>query len=75
MRRAAAAAAALLRGASSRRAGSAADAFPRHPSELSAEWLTAALTEAGRIPRGATVKCAPPAARPARSRLFARAEL
>jgi len=66
MRRAAAAAAAALRGAASaiRHAGSSAAAeFPRHPSELSAAWLTAALTEAGRIPHGATVRCVAGAAR------------
>jgi len=67
MRRAAAAsAAALLRRApagAERRAGGGADAFPRHPSALTATWLTAALREAGRIPPGATVTCAPPAPR------------
>ena len=66
MRRSAAAAAAALRGAASavRRAGSSTAAeFPRHPTELSAAWLTAALTKAGRIPAGATVKCVAGAAR------------
>ena len=77
MRRAAAAAAAALRGASSaiRHAGSSAAAeFPRHPSQLSAAWLTAALTEAGRIPSGATVRCVAGACAP-RTRISSRGHI
>jgi hypothetical protein len=39
-----------------RRSSSTPDAFPTHPSALTAAWLTEALTAAGRIPRGATVR-------------------
>jgi hypothetical protein len=70
MRRAAAAAAAAASAAAcraatslggaapagARRSSSAPDAFPTHPSALTAAWLTEALTAAGRIPCGATVR-------------------